>query len=814
VAGGRGEGKSLAVAAWSRSIESDGWWIDGASVDRDPAEFWSRLAALLSAPSTVDTVDGVSISPRLAVMRYLASLEDSRVLVVDDVHELDAAVVDDLIGLADVAPRVRLVLVTRDLRTIADRLDDRAPLIVTGERLAFTLEEAELMLATRGVTASAGVVAFLHASSAGIPLLLATIARALSGQSVPGDWLSPVQVNLGVNAVERIVGAGEAPGLSGETLSLVRAAALLVDATAAEVATVAEASEVDARDALDAAVHQGWGGWDTDRDLFSFAPIVARALTFRLVLKRSRSVLVRAAHTLSARGEGMRALLLAFAAQDDGLVLRMASRHAASLVVHHRQILVLLEHISRQRAADNPLIAMAIAICHSQDPKSRIPMLMNYARAERLARTGTSSAHASDRVLLHLVRAVALWGLGRYVWARRAADAAVRLLDELPESDTALLLVSPGVVYGQAALAALAVGDVLDARQLAERAIGVAKSSGMIRHHSLTIAALLAAIDGDVVAARGHLDAAALRPAPNQFHLRAVERLAEAVIAVETGHSEAARAIIDDIGPRIRTIPLWTIAEVVLAIADALEGRTAASARRLRAASSSSGSPPPSRTDKNTIGALLALVFLAQGDASGARSAGASLGATGAGLVVRAARDLASHDAVATVMDATSGLSVSRTIRVRTSLLLLRGAAALRLDRMTAARRDATVAADLMIEHGQRTPWLVLAEDDRRGIVRLLEDDDDRHVALLKELESMPTLVSDGERIPQLTGRERLVLEGVFARETNGDIAARLGVSPNTVKKQRASLYRKLGVSSWEGAVKATLDLGLLDNVG
>jgi DNA-binding CsgD family transcriptional regulator len=48
--------------------------------------------------------------------------------------------------------------------------------------------------------------------------------------------------------------------------------------------------------------------------------------------------------------------------------------------------------------------------------------------------------------------------------------------------------------------------------------------------------------------------------------------------------------------------------------------------------------------------------------------------------------------------------------------------------------------------------------------------------------------------LPQLTAREREVLELVAEGHTNGEIATQLWISPGTVRKHLDNLYAKLGV--------------------
>lgn len=82
------------------------------------------------------------------------------------------------------------------------------------------------------------------------------------------------------------------------------------------------------------------------------------------------------------------------------------------------------------------------------------------------------------------------------------------------------------------------------------------------------------------------------------------------------------------------------------------------------------------------------------------------------------------------------------------------------------------------------------------------------HAVVLDILGMLPT----APRAPQpiLSARERLVLEHLGAGEPLQRVAWLLSVSPNTVKAQARSLYRKLGVDSRESAVQRGRSLGLL----
>jgi DNA-binding CsgD family transcriptional regulator len=58
----------------------------------------------------------------------------------------------------------------------------------------------------------------------------------------------------------------------------------------------------------------------------------------------------------------------------------------------------------------------------------------------------------------------------------------------------------------------------------------------------------------------------------------------------------------------------------------------------------------------------------------------------------------------------------------------------------------------------------------------------------------------------RLTLREREILGVVADGATNGEVAAMLGISPQTVRKHLENAYEKLGVHNRTGAVAALLD--------
>jgi two-component system, NarL family, response regulator YdfI len=73
--------------------------------------------------------------------------------------------------------------------------------------------------------------------------------------------------------------------------------------------------------------------------------------------------------------------------------------------------------------------------------------------------------------------------------------------------------------------------------------------------------------------------------------------------------------------------------------------------------------------------------------------------------------------------------------------------------------------------------------------------------------DNSPTTAEKG---PELTKREREILQRVASGERNKEIAARLCISEPTVKSHLVSIYFKLGVDSRASAVAVAMERGLL----
>lgn len=121
------------------------------------------------------------------------------------------------------------------------------------------------------------------------------------------------------------------------------------------------------------------------------------------------------------------------------------------------------------------------------------------------------------------------------------------------------------------------------------------------------------------------------------------------------------------------------------------------------------------------------------------------------------------------------------------------------------------LASALSREYGLISPLLLLLPDrDRDALADLSRESggaDD--VAMFDSLD-VATTIREVSAMPQFTERERVVVHALARHTSPARIAEELFVSPNTVKTQLRSAYKKLGVHSRPEALRRAESLGLL----
>lgn len=160
-------------------------------------------------------------------------------------------------------------------------------------------------------------------------------------------------------------------------------------------------------------------------------------------------------------------------------------------------------------------------------------------------------------------------------------------------------------------------------------------------------------------------------------------------------------------------------------------------------------------------------------------------------------------------------LGEEHCLRTIPPILLRRAIALLRLGHLEAADEAFAEALHLVDSSGSLTPFLTLPSDDLGTLLARATTAPaplrDIAEALAARVHRVPRPDLARAALPRLTVRET-----VLARELRGDrplheIAAELHVSPNTVKTQVRSLYRKLGATSRGSALLRLERAGFFD---
>jgi DNA-binding CsgD family transcriptional regulator len=168
--------------------------------------------------------------------------------------------------------------------------------------------------------------------------------------------------------------------------------------------------------------------------------------------------------------------------------------------------------------------------------------------------------------------------------------------------------------------------------------------------------------------------------------------------------------------------------------------------------------------------------------------------------------DLHGADAALAACESLGDLHVQRgLLEVR----ILRGAVSAGLGDQATSDLNVDLAFIGMARSGSRVPLRVLPEGTLSHLVEsALGREHTPEVRALLEEVHLATAGAEN-RIDPLSRRERLVLAEAERGATVAAIAAALFISPNTVKTHLRRLYRKLGVSTREEAIRRARTLGL-----
>lgn len=835
-----GHGKTLLLAEWADAAPDTTAWLTIDADDNDDRRFW---AGLLGAIRACPAVPADSAIIRLSLpagpsrntafaaefAAALSELPSEICLILDDVHELTAA--DPLHGLGSLIryspPQLRLVLATRSdppmplgkLR-LAERIFE-----VRAQTLAFSLAEAEAMLAATGLDLRPDQVQLLLAQTEGWAAGMRLAALSMRESGDPDHFLTDLVGNS--HAISDYLVSEVLSRLSEEICDFLDAVCVCDQLSAPLAITLAQRpnagallSQLESDTSL--IVSHGEG-----RRWFRLHPLLRSHLLVNLRRRQpdlERLLHQRAAGWFEEQGQPVMALRHAKESGNRELLADLLQRNVMTLIKtgQHSVIRTTVGNCPAERIDGDPLLAVAGSLAWLD--------IGDVGRAERL-----------------LDRALTAWpddpstGL---VWLRALVDARRRWLVDLPlprrrpEFESNLLVDDSGVFdSGAKAVTMLAMaaaaserGRQVETKKFALDAVdlALADGNGYLAARGTALLASVAAIAGDITEMETLAHRAETLAPPELWRGTQDEVLIAIFLSYGAflgGRPEDCAAFIQPAtefkpalgrAPRIYRSAVSTLVNHLAAAAQYDLGQRVAGLEAMRATRLATNATRMARE-------VVALMALVENDCA------LEIGRVGqAHEVIEWAEARLSGTAELRYLAARGPAMISRFDAARAQLKpiltqtqpplhrwvaidawLLECGIALRLGERERARTALKEALKLASQVGVIRP-LVRASPE---VAELLAD----QLGSFGDSEATARLALAGRGkqgngpVSPLTSREQEVLNLLPSLRSLEEIAVDLTVSLNTVKTHVRSIYSKLGVASRRRAVEVAISQGLLN---
>lgn len=845
VHGPAGAGKTLLLAQWCRDgVPADRavLWLDVTSAPSADG-LWARVVLALEdsglLPDATDRARAeVARGGRPAAAAVLDVLDrlSTPVVVVLDGYEAVSSPETDA-GLLRVLGRTDRLQVAVATRRTPGRL-------VAGGALGLdvgVLQPADLRLSTgevaevlSGAGAPAGpeIVERVREATDGIAVAVRAVALAAARGVV--DLVPAARAEL-VDVAARgvVLGLGIRGGDRDAALVAARRTAVAEQLTP-ELAAALTGGPADGL--LTRLEEDGLGTWQDRTDGsgadFALTPVVRAALRADLDRTAPEEVagLLR---TVVAWGLGAQrfypALHAAAATGDLDLVTATVLRIWGSGQVRDAgETIRVLETLPRAAVARRPQLALLLALLHNTRAEHRVRALEWFAVAAAAAVAHLPRATTPERAVLRAGESVAMRLLGRGGRSRAAALAALDHLAAVPPGADATVDALRGLLHRQLGVSLMQAGDVERGLGVTEGALAFERADSLAAFSAHSLTAGFLAVQGDLAATRPVVAAAAALeppPTPATAYRRSTLDLARVHLAVEDGDLDHAAQLLAALGDELRTNEFWPAFAEAQATADLLAGRAVAGEEALAHASRRGRRAPATATWRGRLVAARALLALAGGQAERGLALVEPVPVSQPAARVARGRLLLSlgrHDEARALLAAPDLPDEGPRLRATRRFLLAAASTAApvaggpdvdaRSDviaRSDVATRAVREAAAILAAGGSRTGWALVSPAERAALADLVAHDGDL-ARLLGDLAAVPAAVADDRTRVGLSERELVVLRHVADGVGVAEVAARLHVSPNTVKTQVRSTYRKLGVRRRADAVARARELGLL----
>lgn len=827
-----GSGKTVAVADWANGLGESvlGAWftVDEGSASR--IAFWQGLlqvmhdAQLLPSGGVLaesfPSLESASDLRRL-LLRGFAQLAEHVVLVIDDLHVAsDPDVRHDLIALVEATPRLRVVVITRvrsdlELDAVAIKLGS---VTIETPQLMFTVEETRELVRMVGVPDDDGALSeALHCAVGGLPLTTRGVLLLMNRAEFDLDS-ETVQQRLEAAGAEvlRDIWAMQV-GEDSEVDFVIRCS--VPEALTTELA-IALTGRADAAKLLDLAESMGVGLWSDSVDGWVFSFTTAVRAELRRELDRRFPTEVRRLVQLTgewclANKQHFPALRYAIESEDYDLAARaIVGDHLAIMRVHRDETIELLGALPLRVLRKHPLVTMILAMALNASGNHRARAIEMFGLAVVSARLMGDKVDPVQRAVLLTIENSALRVVGQVGLSLSAAERTAAHYESLTLAQKDELSHLAPTLFAHTGLSFLYSGQMDKALAYFEASYALPKQGrGVGRLHALSLTAGVHAINGDMPDALALVEIgrhAEWSVASREGYVGSFYQIAEGQLALEAGDFDGALERVNIMAPHLETIEHWPLFMHLQSMAMLGQGRALEAATVLGEAMKRGARPSVTAQTTARLDAVRALLLTASGQLRSAENVlkrhpkqTSAIALGWARLQLTMGQPDAARQALQPLDDE------SMPVRHRTEHLLLQAACALRVGETDFALDGLDRAIALLEDRKLRMPLRLVPAADRLALAEAAVAAG-RYYEVLADLGEVSMLLVAARKPVQLTEREHVVLQALVTTSSTSEIAAALFVSVNTVKSQLRSLYRKLGASSRDEALRRAGDQGLL----
>lgn len=827
-----GSGKTVAVADWANQlppVETRGVWFTMGQDTASRLDLWRGIlqvmhdAALLPERGVLAaSFLALEASPdlRRLLIRGFAQLRHDVVLVIDNLHlAASPEIMGDLVALLEATPGLRVIGVTRlrselEFDAVAISLNT---VVVETAQLMFTKQETVQFLQAQGLSDPGGRLSTaLHIAVGGLPLTIRGVLILVQREGFDLDSDSVEERLKAAGAdVLRDVWALQV-GEDGDIDFAIRCS--IPHSLNTELATRLTGRS-DAASVLNLAEGMGVGLW-TDGvggPMFTFTPVIRDEL--RRELGRRFPAEVKELTRVTARWHLERAeyyLALQHAIEIDDYPLvdeAVLLGYRGFIGQNSNSIRDILGDVPLHRLRKSPLATMLLALSLNSSSRHRVRALELFALVVVSTRLRGDKVDPAKRTVLLTIESVALRVTGQAAASLSAAERVVASYDALTLAQKDQLKYLAPTLLVQAGMSFFYSGKRQRALELFQTAYALPADSGSARAHSLSLTAGVHAISGDLPEALTLIEVAHDEIWPDgqaEGYLGALYQIAEGWLALESGDFTKALNHVSVMEPHLQTLEHWPLFMQLRCMAMLESGQAGAALIALGSVLQRGARPEISAPVRAGLDATRALLLIATGQLRSAESVLKKQPKTMPEIALQWARlylILGTPEMARAALRPLTDKQLST--RLRTELLLLRAATALRLGETELALDALDRAVELLIDRKLRLPLMLLSEADREALTRTATEHGRAH-ELLNDFEGIALLPATVLTPVILTEREHVVLHALVTMAGASEIAASLFVSTNTVKSQIRSLYRKLGASSREEALRRAGEQRLL----